>query len=70
MLGLVIPPLSALDNVSQAIAENIVEGRDGEFISKQDLKKKCPKVTKSAMESLEFSNVISHLPDSNQLSFF
>lgn len=67
---LVLPPLAVLDDVSEAIAVNICENRDQGFISRQDFRDKCSKVTNKAMEALITANVLNNLPESNQISFF
>ena len=65
----VLPPLSALDSVSEAMGEAIVREREkGDFISKKDFKDRTG-VNKSGMESLEENGLLDAYPSSNQMSF-
>lgn len=65
----VLPPLSALDSVSEAMGEAIVREREkGDFISKKDFKDRTG-VNKSGMESLEANGLLDAYPSSNQMSF-
>lgn len=65
----VLPPLSALDNVSEAMGEAIVRERTKEdFISKKDFKDRTG-VNRSGMESLEENGLLDAYPASNQMSF-
>ncbi|WP_053943317.1 PolC-type DNA polymerase III [Kallipyga gabonensis] len=66
----VLPPLSALDNVSEAMGEAIVRERaKGDFISKKDFKDRTG-VNRSGMDSLEENGLLDPYPASNQMSFF
>lgn len=65
----VLPPFSALDNVSEANAMAIVEERNkGEFISQSDFQKRTG-CNRSAMESLRQYGLLAPYPETNQLSF-
>lgn len=65
----VLPPFSALDNVSEANAMAIVEERNkGEFISQSDFQKRTG-CNRSAMESLRQYGLLDPYPETNQLSF-
>ncbi len=65
----VLPPLSALNDVSEAMAEQIVKERSrGEFISQSDLQKRTG-VNKSGMQSLRDYGLLDGLAASNQMSF-
>ena len=64
----VLPPLAALDDVSEAAAQLIVQEREVEFISRQDFKNRT-KANRSAMTSMEDYGLLDSLPASNQMSF-
>lgn len=65
----VLPPFSALDNVSEANAMAIVEERNkGEFISQSDFQNRTG-CNRSAMESLRQYGLLDPYPETNQLSF-
>lgn len=65
----VLPPLSALDNVSEANGQAIVSEREkGEFISRSDFRKRTG-CNRSAMESLSQYGLLDPYPETNQLSF-
>ncbi len=66
----VLPPLAALDEVSEAMACSIVRARnDGEFLSVEEFKKRTG-VSKNAMNSMQEYGLLDSLPMSNQMSFF
>lgn len=66
----ILPPLSAVDNVSEAMAKEIVKEREkSDFISKEDLKKRTC-VNKNALNSLEQFNILDSLQEQNQISLF
>ncbi|WP_394271371.1 PolC-type DNA polymerase III [Anaerococcus nagyae] len=68
--GYILPPLSSVDNVSEAMAIDIVNERDkGEFISIEDLNKRTA-VNKNALESLKNFGIIDGLGEKNQMSLF
>lgn len=65
----VLPPLSSLDDVSEAMAESIVAARkNGDFMSREELKLRT-NLTKNAMQSLSDYGAIDFLPETNQMSF-
>ncbi len=64
----VLPPLSALNDVSEALAEVIVREREAGFISKQEFKTRTS-ANRSAMTSMEEYGLLDSLPESNQMSF-
>lgn len=65
----ILPPLAALDDVSEAMGESILAVRsEGEFISREDFKARAG-LTKNAMISLDDFGVLDDLPQSNQISF-
>lgn len=67
---LILPPLMAIDSVSESMALRIDEARkDGEFISKEDFIKRT-KINKSAIEKIEEAGLFKDLEDTNQISFF
>ena len=68
--GYILPPLSAVDNVSEAMALDIVEAREnGEFISIEDFDQRT-KVNKNALESLKNLGILDGMGDENQMSLF
>ncbi|WP_297281723.1 PolC-type DNA polymerase III [uncultured Anaerococcus sp.] len=68
--GYILPPLSSVDNVSEAMAIDIVNEREkGEFISIEDLNKRTA-VNKNALESLKNFGIIDGLGEKNQMSLF
>ncbi len=68
--GYILPPLSAVDNVSEAMALDIVEAREkGEFISIEDFNNRT-KVNKNALDSLKNLGILDGMGDENQMSLF
>lgn len=64
----ILPPLSALNDVSEALAEAIVREREAGFISKQEFKTRT-NANRSALASMEEYGLLESLPESNQMSF-
>ena len=68
--GKLIPPLRALDFISDSIASSIYEEyHKADFLSVEDLIERT-KANKNAVESLKQAGVINDLNETNQLSFF
>ena len=68
--GYILPPLSAVDGVSEAMAIDIVNEREkGEFISLEDLKTRTS-VNKNAINSLKSLGIIDGIQEKNQMSLF
>ena len=68
--GHILPPLSAVDNVSEAMAIDIVNEREkSEFISVEDLNQRTS-INKNAMESLKTFGIIDGMGEENQISLF
>lgn len=68
--GYILPPLSSVDDVSEAMAYDIVREREkGEFISIEDLKQRTS-VNKNALNSLKSLGVIEGIQEKNQMSLF
>ncbi|WP_419469226.1 PolC-type DNA polymerase III [Clostridium botulinum] len=64
------PPISSLAGVGTNAAKSIAEAREeGEFISKEDLRKRS-KVSKTVVEALSEHGCLKGLPETNQLSLF
>lgn len=64
------PPLTALQGLGGAAAQNIVEARkDGEFLSVDDLRIRA-RISKAVIEILQQAGCLGNMPESNQLSFF
>lgn len=67
--GKIIPPLNAFPGVGTGAAEAIDEAKkDGEFLSKEDLKNRSG-ITKTTVDILAEYGVLDMLPDSSQISF-
>ena len=68
--GYILPPLSSVDDVREAMAYDIVRERDkGEFISIEDLKQRSS-VNKNALNSLKSLGIIEGIQEKNQMSLF
>ena len=68
--GAILPPLAAVDDVSEAMAKDIVKAReDGDFISVEDLKTRTS-VNKNALKSLKDLGIIDGIQEENQMSLF
>lgn len=66
----IIPPFKAIPSFPIAAAQKIVEERkNGEFLSKEDLMKRCS-VGSSVIDLLEKQGALEGLGESNQLSLF
>lgn len=66
----ILPPLMAIDNVSQQVALRIAEARkDGNFISIEDFCDRT-KTNKTAMASMEAFGIFEGMQNENQLDFF
>ena len=65
-----IAPFRTVPSLGASVANQIVEARaESDFLSKEDLSKRG-KVSNTVMEYLTLNNVVTHLPDENQLSLF
>lgn len=68
--GEILPPLSAIDDVSEAMAKDIVRERQiGKFISIEDLKKRTS-LNKNALNSLKNLDIVDGIQEENQISLF
>ncbi|NVF10949.1 PolC-type DNA polymerase III [Anaerococcus sp. AGMB00486] len=68
--GEILPPLSAIDDVSEAMAKDIVEERDkSKFISIEDLNKRTS-LNKNALNSLKNLDIVDGIQEENQMSLF
>ena len=68
--GLLLPPMIALQGVGENAAIHIQEEREnGEFISKEDLRKRT-KISKTVIETLTNHGSLQNMSDENQLSLF
>ncbi|TCT15061.1 DNA polymerase-3 subunit alpha (Gram-positive type) [Natranaerovirga pectinivora] len=66
----IMPSLSAIQGLGEKAAENIVKAReDGIFLSIDDFRQRT-KVSKTVIEIMKDNNILSDLPESNQLSLF
>src|SRR5699024_3602558 len=65
-----IAPFRTVPSLGASVAKQIVIAREeSDFLSKEDLSKRG-KVSRTVMDYLEANNVVTHLPDENQLSLF
>lgn len=69
--GAIRPPLNAINGVSDAVGQSIVEAREngGPFISSEDLMRRA-KIGKAIVDKLKEYDVLSEIPDTNQITFF
>ncbi len=68
--GKLLPPFTSIDGMGDKAAETLaIAAAEGEFLSKDDLRERG-KISKTLVDLLEDLNIISGLPESNQLSFF
>lgn len=68
--GYILPPLAAVDDVSEAMAEDIVRERQkSEFISVEDLSQRTS-VNKNALSSLKNLGITDGIQEKNQMSLF
>ena len=66
----ILPPMIALQGVGENAAINIQKEREnGEFISKEDLRKRT-KISKTVVETLSNHGSINDMSEKNQLSLF
>ena len=66
----ILPPMIALQGVGENAALHIQEEREnGEFISKEDLRKRT-KISKTVIETLTQHGSLENMSDKNQLSLF
>lgn len=65
-----LPPFSSLDGLGDKAAEAIVEAvKEGSFISRNEFKSRT-KVSQSVIDLMVDLDILSHLPESDQLSLF
>lgn len=68
--NVILPPLMAVENISQAIALSISKARnDGKFISVEDFKSRT-KINKTALASIDAAGLLDGLQQTNQMDFF
>lgn len=68
--GKLLPPFSSMDGLGDKAAEAIVEAvKDGPFISRNEFKART-KVSQSVIDLMVDLDILSHLPESDQLSLF
>ncbi len=69
--GAIRPPLNAINGVSDAVGQAIVDAREnGEpFISSEDLMRRA-KIGKAVVDKLKEFGVLEKIPDTNQITFF
>jgi len=68
--GAIRPPLNTIAGVSDAVAEAICQAREqGEFLSIEDFKRRA-QIGTSIVDKLKEFNVLSAIPETNQVSLF
>ena len=68
--NIILPPMIALQGVGENAAINIQNEREnGEFISKEDLRKRT-KISKTVVETLSNHGSLNNMSEKNQLSLF
>ncbi|MBQ7676596.1 MAG: PolC-type DNA polymerase III, partial [Lachnospiraceae bacterium] len=67
--GKLLPPLDALDGLSDGAEILSIEAHRSKFLSKDDLKSRG-KVSGTIIDAMERLGIIKNLPESNQLSLF
>lgn len=68
--GKLLPPFNSIDGMGDKAAESLaIAAAGGKFLSKDDLRERS-KVSKSIIDLMSDLDIISDLPESNQLSFF
>ena len=68
--GKLLPPFTSIDGMGDKAAESLaIAAAEGKFLSKDDLRERG-KVSKTLVDLLADLNIISDLPESNQLSLF
>ena len=68
--GKLMPPFNSIDGMGDKAAETLqIAAAEGKFLSKDDMRERG-KVSKTTIEMMSDLNIISDLPESNQLSFF
>ncbi len=68
--GKLLPPFSTIDGLGDKAAEAVVEAaKDGAFMSRNDFKTRT-KVSQSVIDLMVDLDILSHLPESDQLSIF
>lgn len=66
----ILPPLNAIQGLGNTAALNIVKARkDGEFLSVEQFRQRT-KVSKTVIEVMKENEIISGIPETNQLSLF
>ncbi|MCR4923640.1 MAG: PolC-type DNA polymerase III [Lachnospiraceae bacterium] len=68
--GKIMPRLDCIEGLGEKAADAVVDAcKDGPFLSKDDFRQRT-KVSTTVMETLERLELLTGLPDSNQLSIF
>ena len=66
----IYPPFNAIEGLGDTVAKNIVEEREkGKFISIEDVQKRA-KISQTLIDKMKSMDILTDLPDSNQLSLF
>ncbi len=70
--GAIRPPLNAVNGISDAVGQSIVEARnknDGPFLSVEELMKKA-KIGAAVVEKMKEYDILKDIPDTSQVSLF
>ena len=70
--GRIRPPFIAVGGLGESAAQDLARAREGgrDFISIDEIRSACPKVSVTHMEILKRMNAFGDLPDSSQVSLF
>jgi DNA polymerase-3 subunit alpha (Gram-positive type) len=68
--GKIMPSISSIEGMGEKAADAVVEAaKDGPFLSRDDFRQRT-KVSKTVIDLMVDLNLLSDLPESNQLSLF
>ncbi|MBO5929705.1 MAG: PolC-type DNA polymerase III, partial [Clostridia bacterium] len=70
--GAIRPPLNAINGISEAVGQSIVEARlanNGPFLSVEELMKRA-KIGAAVIEKMKEYDILKGIPDTNQVSLF
>ncbi len=70
--GTLLPPFVAIPGLGESAAIDLTNGhgKEGEFVSVEEIAAMCPKVSKSHIEALQEMGAFGVLPATSQISFF
>ena len=66
----IYPPFNAIEGLGDTVAKNIIAEREkGKFLSIEDVQKRC-KISQTLIDKMKEMEILTDLPDSNQLTLF